>query len=93
MNTKPNLQCHGNNVLEYVVGDFLEVKGSLGEKGSLFLRNYLYSQSIKESQITAVEGFYVGGQLILLDKVNPRYFRHIVCVAPVDGNIQVRRLF
>ena len=79
-------------MLEYVVEDFLEVKGSLREDRSFALRNFLSSQRIKGSYLTAVEGFYLEGHLILLDQVDPGSFRHLICVTPGDGRIRVRRL-
>ena len=92
MKTKTYFHNRERQMLDYVVGDFLEIKASLGEKESGGLKNYLFSRTIENNRIVAVEGFYLGGNLVLLEKMDPRDFCRLICVAPGNGKIQARDL-
>ncbi len=79
-------------MLDYVVGDFLSIKASLGEEESSVLKSYLFSRMVGNNRIVAVEGFYLGRNLVLLEKINPWDFCHLICVTPGNGKIQAREL-
>ena len=91
MNTNSQ-QSKQRKTLEYIVEDFLEMKGCVNEERSSALRHYLLSQQRGVCHVTSVEGFYWGRHLVLLDKIDPRYFDHLICVTPGNGRIQVRVL-
>lgn len=80
------------SIFEYVLEDFLEVKASLDGDKMRPIKKFLFSQRFEGRVLSSVEGFSLSRQLVLIDRGDPHFFRHLVFLNPQNGWIRVRPL-
>jgi hypothetical protein len=78
--------------LEYVLHDFLDLKASLDPRRTRPLKEFLFSKEQDGDAISAVDGFLLGQQLVLIQPGDPHSLEHLVFLCPADGGIRVKRL-
>lgn len=78
--------------LEYTLQDFLEVKAALNEKRAKPLKEFLFSQRLDVLTLSAVEGFHLSHQLVLIHKGDPSAFRYLIFVTPSNGRFRIKQL-
>ena len=92
MNNGVNSRKRSSKVVEYVIEDFLEMRGCLDTKEMKQVKSILLSQHARGDSVTSVEGFHLGKQLVLIVRRAPAYFEHLICVCPKKGKIRIRNL-
>ena len=92
MNNGANSRKRPSKVVEYVIEDFLELRGCLDTKEMKQAKSVLLSQKACGDNVTSVEGFHLGRQLVLIVRRAPTYFEHLICVCPKEGKIRIRKL-
>ena len=84
---KTDLTC-----FEYALEDFLELKASVQAKKAKLLKNFILAQKPNDLMLSAVEGFHLSQQLVLIGAEDPHAFENLICLNPQDGKIQVKSL-
>lgn len=97
MSTKSGLQKEKEKekerkVVEYAIEDYLEVKASLVREKTGPLKEFLFSRSLKDWEVSTVEGFHLDQQLVLIRETDPETLEHLVFLNPEDGSIRVKKL-
>lgn len=82
----------GEKIIQYVVEDLLALRASVEGKKTKPLMDFLLSQETNGERVSLVEGFFVGQELILIEKKNPQNFKHLICIQPKSGTVRIRRL-
>lgn len=75
-----------------MIEDFLELRASLLVEKTKALKEFLLSQSLGHPRISAVEGFLLSHQLVLIGSENTRQIRHVIFLTPRSGKFRVKKL-
>lgn len=78
--------------LEYLVDDFLHLKGSLNREKSIQVKKLLLSRPPARLHLFSVEGFVLAGNLVLVQDLHPDEVRHLIFLRPNDGRLHIRSL-
>ena len=75
-----------------MIEDFLELRASLVAEKTKTLKEFLFSQSLEPSRISAVEGFLLSHQLVLIGPENSHLIKQVVFLTPKSGKFRVKKL-
>lgn len=78
--------------LEYVLDDFLELKVCLDAGKTEAVKQLLFSQPLNGHQVSSIEGFLLGHQLVVFHKGDPGTLNQLIFLRPEDGKMRVKRL-
>ncbi|MBI4115403.1 MAG: hypothetical protein HY447_02385 [Candidatus Omnitrophica bacterium] len=81
-----------NEMLDYVIQDFLELKASLEGDKVRQIKEFLLSQDTDHAVVTPIEGFQLARQLVLVVQGSQRALKRLILVGSEDGKVEIKNL-
>lgn len=92
MSRKNSNQAEEQELAEYAVEDFLEIKAALNSRKSKAAREFLLSTGLKDFDLAAIEGILLSERLLVLSPAGLREIKKIGFLSASSGRLQVRTL-
>lgn len=92
MSRKNPNQAEEQELVEYAVEDFLEIKAALNAGKSKAAKEFLLSNGHKDFDLSAVDGILLSERLLVLSPAGLREIKKIGFLSASSGRLEVRTL-